>query len=90
VSGSTRLGRQLVARPGAWSGTRPLTVSTRWLRCSSGVASSCTPIGGATAAGHRVTRADVGFRLRVRITARNEAGLSSALSPPTGRIGLRA
>ena len=76
----------LTATPGTWSGTQPITFAYQWLRCSSAASSSCTPVQGATAQSYTPVAADVGARLRVRVTAANSAGQASADSSATSPV----
>ena len=86
VSGRLRAGRVLTASSGSWSGTAPIGYTYRWLRCDS-AGTNCAAISGATATSYKLQSADVGRRLRARVTARNSAGnvtvQSSATSPIT-------
>ncbi|HEU0304561.1 MAG TPA: hypothetical protein VFR32_08270 [Gaiellaceae bacterium] len=82
--------RTLTATTGTWSGTTPMSFAYRWLRCpTDGGApdgSNCAPIGNATSNDYRVRDADVGLRLRVRVTATNADGSDSAASNPTAIV----
>jgi hypothetical protein len=70
----TRTGSLLTVTPGRWSGSPALTYE--WLRCDT----VCTPVGSGPR--YRLSRADVGSKLRVR----ESAGATSALSAETGWI----
>ena len=83
ISGKARSGKTLRASSGAWSG-RP-TFAYQWLRCNAKGA-HCAAIRGAKRLGYRLTRHDVGHRLRVRVTARNRAGSTVATSSATARV----
>jgi len=86
ISGSARVGRQLTADEGTWTGSQPMTFTYQWLRCSSTALASCSPVAGATSKTYTVTAADVGFRLRVSVTATNAAGSATATSAPTSSV----
>jgi hypothetical protein len=90
ISGQAIEGRLLTANPGTWSGSTPMTFTYRWLRCpTDGGApdgSNCLVIGGATSNSYRLRDADVGLRIRVRVTAQNADGTDSAASNPTGIV----
>jgi hypothetical protein len=90
VSGAPREGHVLRATRGRWVGTRPITFSFQWVRCGSdgGAAdgSNCAAVPGATGASYRLTHADVGARLRVRVTASNAAGSQTAASNATAAV----
>ena len=90
ILGNAAEGRTLTATQGTWSGSTPMTFAYRWLRCpTDGGApdgSNCAPIGSATSNDYRVRDADVGLRLRVRVTATNADGSDRATSNPTAII----
>jgi hypothetical protein len=75
---------------GSWSGTGPFNYTYRWLRCPAtgggGNGEGCTAISGATFKRYTVRHADVGHRLRARVTAANSEGSASAVSNPTGLV----
>ena len=80
VTGTARAGETLTAGDGSWTGTPLITFTREWLRCDAG---TCTPIEGATGATYAPTGADVGRRLKVRVTATNPAGSTSVSSAET-------
>jgi hypothetical protein len=82
VSGNPVEGGTLTASDGTWSGAPAFSRS--WLRCDADGA-NCTPIEGATSAAYTATAADVGWRLRVRVTATQGRSVSSD-SEPTGVV----
>lgn len=82
VDGIAAEGGTLTAGNGAWSGTPAFSHS--WLSCDAAGA-NCTPIGGAGGATYTPTAADVGRRLRVRVTATQGRSVS-ADSEPTGIV----
>jgi hypothetical protein len=86
VSGTARQGRTLTANEGSWTGTPPLSFSYQWRRCNSS-GGSCANIAGATGKNYVVSGADVGWTLRVDVTARNDAGTSTATSGQTSVVG---
>ncbi|MEZ5096899.1 MAG: DUF3152 domain-containing protein [Nocardioides sp.] len=74
VTGLSRYTRLLTATPGSWS-RKPTSIRYRWLRDGE-------PIRRATAATYRLAVADVGHRVRVRVTVRREGYRKArALSP---------
>lgn len=80
------VGETIFAGSQSWVATGPdagplLNESAQWQRCTLDNA-SCTDIPGATSFAYTVTSADVGFRLRIRITGSNGAGLSEHFSTP--------
>jgi len=80
ISGSAQENARLQADPGTWSGDQPITFTFRWLRCST-TGGDCIQISGAKADSYVVRSGDVGKTLRVRVTARNDAGSASASRP---------
>lgn len=85
ISGSLQQGNRLQANRGTWTGEEPMTFSYRWQRCNT-QGDNCSEISGATDNDYVVQERDVGRTLRVRVTARNDAGSSSALSKATGVV----
>jgi hypothetical protein len=87
IDGRAEQGRELSASRGRWSGTEPISYEFRWVRC--GVdggrpdGSDCGLIIGATRSTYRIASADVGSRLRVRVTATNADGATTVASNPT-------
>jgi hypothetical protein len=86
ISGVPRQGQTQTADPGTWSGRQPISFAYLWRRCNS-TGGSCTNVFGATGRTYTLQAADNGRTLRVRVTARNSAGSSSATSVPTAVIG---
>jgi feruloyl esterase len=72
ISGQPDVGRTLTASPGEWSGDG-ITYSYQWLRDGE-------PIRRATGAEYRVSPADQGSALSVRVTASNADGEATATS----------
>jgi len=84
ISGTARAGQQLTADPGSWSGS-PTSFAYQWQRCDADVA-ICSNIAGATAKTYGIQAGDVGYRLRVRVTARNAKGSDTATSAITAIV----
>jgi hypothetical protein len=84
ISGSTVEGSVLTASQGSFTGTGPFNYTYRWLRCPStgggGNGEGCVAISGATFRRYTLRHADVGHRLRVRVTAANSEGSASGVS----------
>jgi hypothetical protein len=85
ISGTTAEGSTLTAATGAWTSAAPPTYAYQWRRCNSAGA-SCTNIVGAAAQSYKLTAADVGYTLRVVVTARNSAGSTAATSAATAVV----
>ena len=92
IVGNAIEGRTLTASQGTWSGTTPMSFAYRWLRCptdgGASDGSNCAPIGGSAGNGstYRLRDADVGIRIRVRVTASNADGSDTAVSNPTAVV----
>ena len=76
ISGTARVGQTLTANEGSWSGN-PTGYAFQWQRCDADVI-ACSNVVGATSKTYLVRIADLGFRLRVRVTARNDKGSATA------------
>ena len=85
ISGTAAPGQTLTASSGSWTGDAPMTFAYQWRRCN-GSGASCTDITGATGATRVVSAADVGFTLRVQVTATNGAGSSAVQSDPSATV----
>jgi PASTA domain len=82
VDGEARLGAILVAGPGSWQGTAPISYTYQWQACDAAVA-TCTDIDGQTGQVMRVNSVDLGDVIRVVVTASNVAGSAAAASAGT-------
>ena len=91
ISGRAEQGVRLSASTGTWTGTKPISYAYQWVRC--GVdggqpdGGNCAIVSGATGNRYRLVSADVGFRMRVRVTATNVDGSRTAASNPTAVVG---
>jgi hypothetical protein len=90
ISGATAQGQALTTTAGTWTGAAPVSLSYQWVRCGAdggrADGSDCAVIPGATTTKYALSAADVGSRLRVRVTGRNARGTSTVASNATGRI----
>ena len=90
ISGRAEQGVRLSASRGTWTGTAPISYAFQWVRCGTDGGQpdggNCAIISGATDNRYRVTGADVGLRLRVRVTAMNADGSRTAASNPTSVV----
>ena len=86
ISGSAVQGQTLLATTGTWS-NNPTGFAFQWRRCpkdgGKSDASNCTVITGATNGSYVLGAADVGFTIRVRVTASNADGSATAASSAT-------
>ncbi|HEX2103048.1 MAG TPA: hypothetical protein VHF51_05315 [Solirubrobacteraceae bacterium] len=79
IQGVVEEGRTLAADRGTWSGTPELTFAYRWQRCTADT-TDCADIDGASGQTYTTTAADTDRRVRVVVTASNDAGDASAPS----------
>jgi hypothetical protein len=90
ISGRVEQGATLTANNGTWTGTQPISFTYQWVRCGADGGQpdggNCAIISRATDRRYQLVRADVGFRLRVRVTAMNADGSKTAASNPTGVV----
>lgn len=86
ISGTAVVGSRLQANRGTWTGDDPITYSFVWLRCNQ-QGQNCSEIQGANDADYEIRDSDVGRTIRVRVFARNDRGLTSAISQQTGVVG---
>lgn len=84
ISGTPKVGQELTANEGTWSGN-PIAYAYEWQRCDADVA-SCSNVVGATGRTYGVRQADLGYRLRVAVTARNAKGSATANSAITAVV----
>jgi len=84
ISGIAKVGQTLTADDGTWTGN-PTAFSYAWQECDADIA-SCATIVGATSKTYGVKANDLGFRLRVRVTARNANGSRRAYSAITAIV----
>jgi hypothetical protein len=93
ITGTAAVGQTLTATDGTWANS-PTSFSYQWLRCAaSGGASDgsdCAAIGGATTSSYVVASGDVGFTLRIRVTALNADGQAAAASNATAVVVAQA
>ena len=90
IGGRAEQGRTLTSSTGSWTGTQPLALAYQWVRCGADGGrpdgGDCTIVSGASDRRYRVAGADVGFRLRVRVTATNAEGSRTVASNPTATV----
>ena len=81
ITGDARVGEALTAEDGTWTNT-PTSFAYQWQRCDAD-GTGCAAISGSTGKTYGVRLVDLGFRLRVEVTARNSGGAGSAVSGVT-------
>jgi hypothetical protein len=85
VAGTAGLGRQLTANIGVYSGDAPVKTAFTWQRCDA-TGGACRAITSARAITYFPTAADVGYTLRITVTATNGYGNLVVQSDPTEAI----
>ena len=61
------------ASPGTWNGTPVIAYAYQWQDCN-GKLSVCSDIASAEGSSYQLQTSDIGYRIRVRVTATNSAG----------------
>ena len=86
ISGTPKSGETLTADRGTWPNDAANSYAYQWERCDSG-GGNCADIAGATDQTFTLSPSEVGFTLRVRVTASNAAvPTTSATSDPTAVV----
>jgi hypothetical protein len=87
ISGTAKQGSTLTGTTGTWTGAAPVAFAFQWVRCpvDGGLpdGSNCSFISGANSTSYTLGASDVGRRMRLRVTASNAGGTSTAASNPT-------
>ena len=84
ISGEARVGQALTASEGTWTGN-PTSFAFEWQRCDVDTL-TCANVIGATGRTYGVRIADLGFRLRVEVTARTDNRSGTATSSATAIV----
>jgi hypothetical protein len=84
ISGTAMLGQTLTGNAGTWSGVS-MSYAYQWLRCDT-AGNACAAIAGAGAGSYPIVSADVGWTLRVAVTATNKNGALTVASNPTSVV----
>lgn len=82
VAGVALPGRQLTANIGTFSGDAPIVTTFHWYRCNA-LGDACHAVPGGTKLVYYPTNADVGYTLRLFVSATNQYGKLLAKSDPT-------
>jgi hypothetical protein len=85
ITGLVREGETLTGSDGEWWGTPPFSFTYAWGRCDAGY-TRCDLISGATSKTYKLTTADVGYRVYLRVTATNAGGSGTEYSDSTSLV----
>lgn len=85
ITGTFRVGNELTATTGTWTGSEAIAYSYQWVRCDQD-GGECVVIAGATESTYMLAPPDFGETIRVVVTMTNAAGSAVATSLPTPRI----
>jgi hypothetical protein len=85
ISGTPRVGQTLTTDDGSWSGS-PTSFTYQWQHCDADNIVVCSNITGATGKTYVLHLADLGFRMRVAVSAHNAKGSATAVSATTAII----
>jgi hypothetical protein len=84
ITGAARVGQELTASEGTWTGN-PTSFTYQWQRCDVD-SFTCADVVGATGKTYGVRLADLGFRLRVEVTAHKDERTGTAVSAATAVV----
>jgi Tol biopolymer transport system component len=87
VTGSLQPGFLLRTSVGFWSGDNPMTFTYQWERCDA-TGANCAAIPRATKNRYTLTRLDLGYVVRVKVTAKNAYGTADGESDPDDPVSL--
>jgi hypothetical protein len=85
LTGTPKPGFLLRTTSGTWSGDTPFTFQYQWERCDA-TGAECLALPKANLNRYTLTAKDLGFTIRVKITAKNAYGTSVAESDPTDTV----
>lgn len=85
ILGTSESGETLIGDPGDWDGSEPLFYEYQWERCNTS-GTECVAIPYAINEEYAPISADVGKKIRLVVTAFNEAGEASATSEATSVV----
>ncbi len=83
ISGSPVVGQTLTASTGSWRG-QVSSYAYQWVHCDS--SGACSKLSGGTSSSYKPVSGDVGYSLRVSVTASNRYGSSVATSSATAAV----
>ena len=84
ITGEARVGQELTASEGTWTGN-PTSFAFQWQRCDIDTI-ACVDVTGATGRTYGIRIVDLGYRLRVQVTARKDGRSGTAISSPTAVV----
>lgn len=87
IAGTPQVNQTLTVSEGTWTGNPNFTF--QWQRCDTN-GNGCTNIAVPSTRNYTVEQADVGFTIRVTVTASNGGGTAVATTAPTGVAGAKA
>ena len=85
ISGTPTVGHTLTSDQGSWTGS-PTAYAYQWQHCDADNIAACTDVAGATTTTYALHTGDLGYRMRVRVTAKNAKGSATAASATTAVI----
>ena len=85
ISGTPEVGEVLTSDDGSWTGS-PTSFAYQWQHCEADNIASCLDIPGAAGKTYATRAADIGYRLRIQVTAKNANGSAVATSATTAVI----
>ncbi|HEX4717467.1 MAG TPA: metallophosphoesterase [Thermoleophilaceae bacterium] len=86
IAGVAVDGQTLTTDTGSWTGTPTIAYASQWQRCDA-ITGVCNDIATATGPNYTLVSADVGYKVRVRVTGSNAGGSLAALSLQTAAVG---
>jgi hypothetical protein len=89
ISGTAAAGQTLTASNGTWTSSSTISFSHQWRRCDA-QGNGCSNIGGADTSSYLLRNGDVGDTVRVRVTAKNADGSTTATSNASDVVKPRA
>jgi len=81
ITGTPRVGQTLTSDQGSWTGN-PTSFAYQWQHCDVDVV-ACSDVVGATSSSYLLKTLDIGYRMRVKVTAKNAKGAATATSALT-------
>ncbi|MGH2958077.1 MAG: hypothetical protein ACRDKE_00615, partial [Solirubrobacterales bacterium] len=84
-SGTAKVGSVLAGGQGTWT-PADATLANAWLRCTSTLLASCSPIASQTGSTYTLVAADDGMYIRLRVTGTTTAGSAMAESSASAQI----